>query len=273
MCRVLNASKAGYYAWLNRVPSARRRRDQELVLKIAAIHKESRKRYGSPRVHMKLREESERCGRKRVARLMRTECLRGKRRKRFVPRTTDSTHDHPIAENLVQRRFSPQQIGAPNRYWAGDITYIMTGEGWLYLAVVIDLYSRMVIGWSMSASMHTRFVLDAFNMAIEGREVPEGLVWHSDRGVQYASSAMRKLLERHSIQCSMSRKGDCWDNAVVESFWSTLKTELFDGEVPATREEARPAIFEFIEVWYNRQRIHSTIGYVTPEQFELNAAA
>ena len=273
MCRVLSASKAGFYAWLDRVPSARSQRDRELRLKIVAIHKQSRKRYGSPRIHAKLLEENERCGRKRIARLMRDERICGKRRKRFVPKTTDSNHEHPIAENLVQRRFSPQEIGAPNRCWAGDITYIMTGEGWLYLAVVIDLYSRMVIGWSMSSSMHTRFVLDAFSMAIGRRGVPKGLVWHSDRGVQYASSAMRKLLKRHSIECSMSGKGDCWDNAVAESFWSTLKAELFDGTIPATREEARAAIFDFIEIWYNRERIHSTLGYVTPEQFELRIAA
>jgi transposase InsO family protein len=273
MCRVLRASKAGFYAWLDRAPSARTQRDQELRRKIVAIHKKSRKRYGSPRILVKLREENERCGRKRVGRLMREEHIRGKRRRRFVPRTTDSKHDHPIAENLVQRRFSPEEIGAPNRCWAGDITYIMTGEGWLYLAVVIDLYSRMVIGWSMSSSMHTRFVLDAFNMAIARRGVPKGLVWHSDRGVQYASFAMRRLLKTYSVKCSMSGKGDCWDNAVAESFWSTLKTELFDGTIPPTREAARAAIFEFIEVWYNRERIHSTLGYVTPEQFELKAVA
>ena len=273
MCRVLTASKPGFYAWLNRAPSARCRLDGELSSKIIDIHKKSPKRYGSPRVHAKLRAVGERCGRKRVARLMRDAHIRGKRAKRFVPRTTDSKHKHPIADNLLQRRFSPQEIGAPNRYWAGDITYVMTGEGWLYLAVVIDLYSRMVIGWSMSASMHTRFVLDAFNMAIAHRGTPKGLVWHSDRGVQYASSAMRSLLKRLDIQCSMSRKGDCWDNAVAESFWSTLKTELLDGPMPATREEARAFIFEYIEIWYNRERIHSTIGYLTPEQFELKAVA
>jgi len=268
MCRVLSASKAGFYAWLERAPSARKVRDEDLTMKIIAIHKKNHKRYGSPRIHVELRKKDERCGRKRVARLMRAAGVRGKRRKTFVPRTTDSKHKFPIAENLVQRRFSPAEIGGPNRCWAGDITYIMTGEGWLYLATVIDLYSRMVIGWSMSSSMHTRFVLDAFTMALKRRGVPSDLVWHSDRGVQYASVAMRHLLKNHKIRCSMSGKGDCWDNAVAESFWSTLKTELLD-ETPATREDARKALFEFIEVWYNRQRIHSTLGYLTPEEFEL----
>jgi transposase InsO family protein len=273
MCDVLDAKKAGFYAWLKREPSAREVRDRGLRAKIVAIHKNSRKRYGAPRIHAKLRECNEPCGRKRVARLMRAENIRVKRRKAFVPRTTDSKHEYPIAANLVQRRFSPQEIGGPNRCWAGDITYVWTGEGWLYLAVVIDLYSRMVIGWSMSSSMHTRFVLDAFNMAIGRRGVPKNLVWHSDRGVQYASFAMRRLLQRYEIRCSMSAKGDCWDNAVVESFWSTLKAELFADGQPANREIARSGIFEFIEVWYNRERIHSTLGYVTPEQFELKAVS
>jgi transposase InsO family protein len=245
MCRVLDASKAGFYAWLDRAPSARELRDRELSAKIIAIHIKRHKRYGSPRIHAELRKKDERCGRKRVLRLMRAAGIRGKRRKSFVPKTTDSKHEFPIATNLVQRRFAPSEIGGPNRCWVGDITYIMTGEGWLYLATVIDLYSRMVIGWSMSSSMHTRFVLDAFTMALGRRGVPKDLVWHSDRGVQYVSAAMRKLLKTHNIRCSMSGKGDCWDNAVAESFWSTLKTELFDA-TPATREEARAALFEFM---------------------------
>jgi transposase InsO family protein len=273
MCAVLGAQKAGYYAWLKRQPSAREVRDGELRGKIVVIHEESRKRYGAPRIHAKLRELNERCGRKRVARLMKQEGLRVKRRRAFTPKTTDSKHEYPIAENLVQRRFSPEEIGAPNRCWAGDITYIRTGEGWLYLAVVLDLFSRMVIGWSMSSSMESRFVLDALEMAIARRGVPHDLIWHSDRGVQYASTLMRRLLEKHGIRCSMSAKGDCWDNAVSESFWSTLKAELFADGDPETRELARAAIFEFIEIWYNRERLHSTLGYVTPEQFELKAVA
>jgi putative transposase len=211
MCSVLGAKKAGFYAWLRRQPSAREVRDDELRVKVVAIHGESRRRYGVPRVHAKLSELNERWGRKRVARLMREEGLRAKRRKAFVPKTTDSKHEYPIAETLVQRRFSPEEIGAPNRCWAGDITYIRTREGWLYLAVVIDLFSRMVIGWSMSSSMGSRFVLDALEMAIALRGVPLDLIWHSDRGVQYASILMRRLLEKHGIRCSMSAKGDCWD--------------------------------------------------------------
>lgn len=273
MCRVLTASKGGFYAWLNCRPSVRAQRDQKLLLKIVAIHKDSRKRYGSPSIHAKLREENERCGRKRVARLMRHANIVGKRRRRFVPKTTDSNHKEPIAQNVLNRRFSPAVIAAPNRCWAGDITYIWTGEGWLYLAVVLDLFSRMAIGWAMSHSMKTRFVLDALQMAINRRGTPAGLLWHSDRGVQYADALTRALADKYGIECSMSRKGNCWDNAVVESFWASLKAELFDDYVPATREEARAMVFEWIEIWYNRQRLHSTLGYVTPEQFEANRVA
>jgi putative transposase len=275
MCRVLQASKGGFYAWLTRPSSKRKHRDHELHVKIVAIHKASRKRYGSPRVHAKLREEEyqECCSRKRVARLMREGRIVGKRRKRFVPKTTDSDHKEPIAENILDRRFSPEEIGAPNRCWAGDITYIWTGEGWLYLAIVLDLFSRMAVGWAMSHSMKTRFVLDALQMGIDRRGAPAGLLWHSDRGVQYADALTRALAKDHGIECSMSRKGNCWDNAVVESFWASLKSELLDDYTPATREEARAMIFEWIEIWYNRQRLHSTLGYVTPEQFELGKVA
>ena len=274
MCRVLNASKGGFYAWLTHPDSARQQRDHELRLKIVEIHSGSKKRYGSPRVHAQLRDEhATRCGRKRVARLMREAQIAGKRRKRFVPKTTDSNHREPIAPNVLDRGFSPDEIAAPNRCWAGDITYVWTTEGWLYLAVVLDLFSRMAIGWSMSHSMKTRFVLDALQMAVDRRGAPKGLLWHSDRGVQYADAKMRKLAKKHSIKCSMSRKGNCWDNAVVESFWASLKTELFDGYVPATREEARKMIFEWIEIWYNRQRLHSTLGYLTPERFEMKNVA
>jgi putative transposase len=211
--------------------------------------------------------------RKRVARLMREARIAGKRRKRFVPRTTDSNHKEPIAENILERTFDPAVIDMPNRIWGGDITYIWTGEGWLYLAIVLDLFSRKAIGWAMSHSMKTRFVLDALQMAIDRRGAPTGLLWHSDRGVQYADAKTRALAKKYGIECSMSRKGNCWDNAVVESFWASLKTELFDDYVPATREEARKMIFEWIEIWYNRQRLHSTLGYLTPEQFELKAVA
>ena len=204
---------------------------------------------------------------------MRENQIVARRRKRFVPKTTDSDHKEPIAENLLDRRFSPEEIAAPNRCWAGDITYIWTAEGWLYLAVVLDLFSRMAIGWSMSHRMKTRFVLDALQMAIDRRGKPDGVLWHSDRGVQYADARMRALAKKHGFECSMSRKGNCWDNAVVESFWASLKAELFADYTPATREEARRMIFEWIEIWYNRQRLHSTLGYLTPEQFELEKVA
>lgn len=273
MCRVLKASKAGFYAWLKRIPSERDRRDEELRAKIVALHAKTKSRYGSPRIHAALREDGERCGRKRIARLMRAANILGKRRTRFVPKTTDSKHAEPIAENLLDRRFSPRDLAGPNRYWGGDITYIRTGEGWLYLAVVIDLFSRMAVGWAMSHTMKTRLVVDALSMAVGRRGAVRGLLWHSDRGVQYAAEQMRAFAKSHGIECSMSRKGNCWDNAVVESFWASLKSELFDGYVPATREEARQLIFEWIEIWYNRQRLHSTLGYLTPERFELENAA
>jgi putative transposase len=273
MCRVLKASRAGFYAWLKHGPSARAQRDRALQRKIVAIHAESKNRYGAPRVHAKLRAEGERCSRKRAARIMRECQLVGRRRKRFIPKTTDSGHTEPIAENILARRFDPDEIGAPNRRWAGDITYIWTAEGWLYLAIVLDLFSRMAIGWSMSHRMKTQFVLDALGMAIDRRGTPHGLLWHSDRGVQYADASTRALAKQHGMACSMSRKGNCWDNAVVESFWSSLKAELFADYTPATREEARRMIFEWIEIWYNRQRLHSTLGYLTPEQFELKHVA
>ena len=267
MCRVLKASKGGYYAWLSRPVCAREKRDAELREKIVAIHTTSKSSYGSPRVHAALVEPD--CGRNRVARIMRAAGIAGKRRRSFTPRTTDSNHQNPIAANILDRKFSPDEVGRPNRCWAGDITYIRTREGWLYLAVVLDLFSRRVVGWSMSASMKTRFVLDALQSAIDGRGAPEGLVWHSDRGVQYTDGQTRALADQHGIQCSMSRKGNCWDNAVVESFWASLKSELFDDYIPTTREEARALIFNWIEAWYNRQRLHSTLGYLSPAAFEL----
>lgn len=273
MCRVLSASKAGFYAWLKRPPSTRAQRAAEIGAKIVAIHSASKKSYGSPRIHATLRKSDERCGRKRVARLMREVQIAGKRCKRFIPKTTDSDHQEPIAENLLDRQFSPEEIAAPNRCWASDITYIRTGEGWLYLAVVLDLFSRIVVGWSMSHSMKTRFVVDALTMAIGRRGPIRGLLWHFDRGVQCAAEQMRTFAKKHGIVCSMSGKGNCWDNAVVESFWASLKAELFADYVPATREEARKMIFEWIEVWYNRQRLHSTLDYLTPEQFETKNAA
>ena len=267
MCAVLKASKAGYYAWRNRKPSDRDKRDTEIAEKIVEIHRTSRKTYGSPRIHRALRKVGVSCGRKRVARLMRESKIEGRQRKRFR-RTTDSNHEHPIAENVLNRRFVPREIGAPNVAWAGDITYIWTMEGWLYLAVVLDLFSRRVIGWSMRHTMEAELALDALQMALDQRCPKGGVLHHTDRGVQYACGDYRKLLTRNKMICSMSRKGDCWDNAVSESFFATLKNELIETRPWETREQVRAAVFEYIEVWYNRERLHSSLDYNSPAAYE-----
>lgn len=272
MCRALNASRSGYFAWRKRPPSERRSRDAMLRRHLVAFHKASSGTYGSRRLMRDLRDMGESCSRARVVRLMRAEHLVGKQRKRFRV-TTQSDHDKPVAPNLLDRHFAPAQIEEPNRAWAGDITYIWTSEGWLYLAVVLDLFSRRVIGWSMSHRMETRLVIDALQMAVERRPTIGAVLFHSDRGSQYAADAMQRFHERNCIVASMSRKANCWDNAVAESFFSTLKHEIVEGQTFTTREEARAAIFSWIEIWYNRRRRHSTLGYVSPEQFELNQAA
>jgi transposase InsO family protein len=236
-----------------------------LATKIQAIHADNRRVYGSPRIFKTLVARGEPVSENTVAKIMRIQGLRAKVKRKFVPRTTDSAHGQPIAPNVLDRQF---QSPAINRKWAGDITYVPTDEGWLYLAGVIDLYSRRIVGWSMADHMQTDLVADALNMAIALRGPGPGLLHHSDRGVQYASDDYRGLLDRHEIQVSMSGKGDCWDNAVMESFWATLKTELVHHEHYATREQARRSIFEYIEVFYNRKRLHSSLGYVSPEAFE-----
>lgn len=271
MCRVLLVSKAGYYAWRLRALCERRKRDADLRFHVVAFHQASSKRYGSRPILRDLRDIGERVGRKRVVKLMRQEGLSGKRRRAFRV-TTNSKHGHAIAENHLDRHFAPMEIEASNRVWAGDITYVSTREGWLYLAVVLDLFSRRVIGWSMSHSLESRLVLDALQMAVDARKVDGSVLFHSDRGVQYACEAMQRFHERHAIVGSMSRKGNCWDNAVVESFFSTLKREL-DDPTFESREIARATIFEYIEIWYNKKRRHSTLGYVSPEQFEKDQAA
>jgi transposase InsO family protein len=205
-------------------------------------------------------------GEKRVARVMRLEGVRAKRRRAFRV-TTDSRHGQPVAPNVLDRQFAVEQVGTPDRVWAGDITYVATREGWLYLAVVLDLASRRVVGWAMRHTLERRLACDALEMAVERRPPAAGVLHHSDRGSQYASSDFRALLEHAGMSASMSRTGDCWDNAVVESFFSTLKRELVEEAAWATREEARLALFEWIEVWYNRQRRHSALGYLSPMQF------
>jgi putative transposase len=267
VCQVLEVSRSGYYAWLERPESARARRREELVVKVKAVHEETRGVYGSPRVHRALVAQGESICENTVARVMRQYEIRARTKRKFVPATTDSNHLCPVADNVLDRQFSAP---LPNLKWAVDITYIPTDEGWLYLAGVIDLCSRKIVGWSMAEHMRTELVADALSMAIVHRSPGEGLLHHSDRGVQYASEDYLYLLQSHGMNPSMSGKGDCWDNAAMESFWATLKNELVHHEHYTTREQARQSIFEYIEVFYNRKRLHSSLGYLSPEAFEAS---
>ena len=271
LCQVLGVSKAGYYAWHARQqqrPSPRAQADAALAQTIQQVHRQSQARYGSPRIHAELQATGVRCSRKRVARLMRQQQLAGKRRRRFRVATTDARHAEPVAPNRLQRQFAVTTIGGPDRVWAADYTFLPTRHGFLYLAVVLDLYSRRVVGWAMRHTQDQGLVLDALAMALAQRQPRPGLVHHSDRGRQYASAAYQAQLAACGLHPSMSRVGDCWDNAVVESFFASLKTELVDGADWRTREEARQALFGYLEVWYNRQRRHSTLGYLSPAAFE-----
>ena len=268
MCRVLDVSCTGFYASGKRAVSARAKRDEELRARIRVVHQQSRRTYGSPRIHAELRAQGERCGRKRVARLMRAEALRVKVRRRFRPQTTDSRHTHRVAENVLARRFSLTEIETINSVWAGDITYVPTREGWLYLAVILDLASRRVIGWSMQATLEASLAIAALQMALEARGPGGGLVHHSDRGVQYAAFDYQQLLAMRQIVPSMSRRANCYDNAVVESFFATLEWELIERSDWATRDATRLAIFEYIECWYNQKRRHSSLGYLSPAEYE-----
>jgi len=272
MCRVLRVSKAGYYAWGKRAPSARTTADEQLAERIRTVHRTSRRTYGSPRVHAELQAQGRRHGRKRIERLMRTRGIRAKARRRFRV-TTDSKHAHPIAPNTLARQFAVEQVAAPDRVWVGDITYLLTREGWLYLAIVLDLGSRRVIGWAMRHTLEGVLTEDALTMALTGRRPGPGVLHHTDRGSQYAAGDYRALLSAHGMACSMSRVGDCWDNAVAESFFATLKRELADEADWATRDDARTAVFEYIEVWYNRQRRHSSLDYLSPVAYELRHAS
>ena len=266
MCRVLEVSKAGYYAWRARPLAERVQEDRVLRERIHEIHAQVQQRYGSPRVHQELRALGIRCGEKRVARLMREDGLRAKSARRFRV-TTQSTHREPIAENHLARQFTVEHIARPNHVWAADLTYIPTREGWLYLAVVLDLASRRVVAWALRTRLDQELALGALRMALTHRGAHGGL-HHSDRGVQYASAAYRQLLADAGLTASMSRVGDCWDNAVVESFFATLTKELLIDGMFETRAAASCALFEFIEIWYNRQRRHSTLDYATPVEFE-----
>jgi putative transposase len=264
LCRVLDVSRAGFYAWQARTPSGHAQADARLGVEIAAIHAESRQRYGSPRVHAELRDRGHRTSRKRVARLMRQHQLASRRRRRFRA-TTDSRHPFPVASNVLDRQFTQ---GAPDRAWVTDITYMPTGEGWLYLAVILDLCSRVVVGWAMSERITRELTLDALDMALVQRQPGHGLLHHSDRGSQYASGDYQQALTAAGIVCSMSRRGNCWDNAVAESFFATVKVELAHDARWETRAAARSALFEYIEVFYNGQRRHSSLGYLSPRAFE-----
>ncbi|MFC1611460.1 IS3 family transposase [Myxococcota bacterium] len=267
LCRVLQVTRNGFYAWLKRPESRRRRRDRQLAVKIKAFHQASRGTYGSPRIYDDLKEEGESVSKKRVARIMRENGVSGRAKPRRK-RTTDSNHNLPVAENLLNRDFS---VAAPDRVWASDITYVRTWEGWLYLAVVIDLFSRRVIGWAIADHMRTELVLDAVKMAIGLRNPAPGLIHHSDRGSQYASHDYQRTLEAHGMLCSMSRKGDCWDNAVVESFFGSLKDDLIYRFSWPTKARAKKAIAEYIACFFNSRRRHSFLGNVSPMEYENTA--
>jgi putative transposase len=266
MCRVLQVSRAGYYAWRARPLCERVQDDVVLRERIRQIHEQVKGRYGSPRVRMELRALGIRCAKKRVARLMRAEGLRAKSVRRFRV-TTQSDHTQPVVANVLDRQFSLASNPKPDRVWAADLTYIPTRQGWLYLAVILDLATRRVVGWALRARLEQELALSALRMALTHRGARGGL-HHSDRGVQYASFAYQRLLKTAGFTTSMSRIGDCWDNAVVESFFATLTKELLVDGLFATRPEASRVLFEFIEIWYNRQRRHSSLGYRTPAEFE-----
>lgn len=269
MCRLLKVSRGGYYGWRTRPPSERSKRDTELKKAVRTAHDDSRGTYGSPRVHRVLCDDGEQVGRHRVARLMREEGLLGKPRRRFVV-TTHSEHNGNVAPNIVAQDFT---VAEPNKVWAGDITYIPTAQGWLYLAVVLDLFSRRVVGWSMAAHTRTQLTLDALQMALSRRQPAPGLLFHSDRGVQYTAEAYQQRLAEHGLRASMSRTGNCYDNAVVESFFRTLKVEGLDSKSLPSRQDAELAVFDYIETFYNRKRIHSHLGYLSPAHYEDRYAA
>lgn len=267
MCKVLKVSASGYYQWLTSVE----RNDvhqEAFCAKVLEIFKDSGDTYGSRRICREMRRECTRCSRRRVCKIMKELGIAPKRRRRFRI-TTDSKHGFRIYPNLLMRDFD---VDGANKAWVSDITYIWTDEGWLFLATVIDLYSRRVVGWSMSQSLRSRIAQDALTMAVMNRRPGEGLIHHSDRGVQYACNDYQKMLKKHGMACSMSRKGDPWDNSVAESFFCTLKKELVYRKKFATREQARREIFNFVEVFYNKRRIHSYLGYKSPVEFESDAA-
>jgi putative transposase len=264
MCDALGVCPQGFYAWRQRPTSAQQHRRDALLVHIRAAHAEVKQRYGSPRITKELQANGIDCCVNTVAKLMRDNDIRAKTVRKFR-HTTDSNHPLPVADNVLDRQFD---ASGPNEKWVADITYIPTREGWLYLAAVEDLYSRMVVGWSMADHMQSRLVVDALEMAVQRRLPEEGLLAHSDRGGQYASDHYQRLLGKHGIECSMSERGQCWDNAPMESFFASLKKELVHHEDYATRAEARASIVEYIEAFYNPKRRHSSLGYVSPAEYE-----
>lgn len=272
-CDTLDVSRSGYYAWLNRPISRREEENAVLLTRIRTVFEESRHTYGSPRITAQLNSEGIQCSKNRVARIMRENSIASEVTKKFKVTTTQSNHDLPVAERIFETEHA-DQVMAPNQVWTGDITYIPTEEGWLFLAVFLDIFTRKVVGFSCDDNMETELILKALSMALGRQDVGDGeLIAHSDRGSQYAAEAFRKKLQLAGIIASMSRKGNCYDNAHVESFFHSLKTELVYRTEFKTRQVAKQAIFEWIETWYNRHRLHSSLGYMTPEEFEKLALA
>ena len=272
-CSGLKVSRSGYYEWLNR-PQSAREIDNILLWEEIKLHWEkSRGTYGLPRIMDQLRKSKRTCGKNRVARIMKENGIQGVGKKKYKVTTTDSNHSLPIADRIFKTEIAPEQVTEPNQFWGGDITYIATDEGWLFLAIFLDLFTRKIVGHSMDDNMETRLILDALDMALKRQGAPEAerLTAHSDRGSVYASGEFRDRLDLLEITASMSRKGNCYDNAFVESFFRTLKVEMVYRTKFKTREEAKAAIFEFIEVWYNRQRTHSSLDYMTPVEYEAKS--
>jgi putative transposase len=264
MCQVLDVSENGYYNWRKRGTSRRKRENEQLTERIEDAYHQNRGHYGSPRIHAELKDAGILCSRKRVARLMRAQHLSARKQRR-KPRTTNSQHQFPLAPNLLEQDFTAD---APNKKWVSDFTYLETREGWLYLAGVLDVYSRRIVGWSMSEQHDTALVKTALQMALLQRKPGADLIHHSDRGSEYASTSYQMLLHEHQIQVSMSKKGDCYDNAMIESFWATLKKECAEVPIFPSRNEAKRAIFAYIEVYYHRKRRHSSLGYLSPVAYE-----
>ena len=269
LCRALGVTRGGYWSWVRRRPSRRHQGDAVLLSKIRAVHKTTRKKcYGSPRIHDELSKNGVRCGGKRIERLMRENSIRAKASRKYTPATTDSNHSLPVSGNILNRQFNQDK---PNAAWVADTTSIRTREGWLYLAAVMDLFSRRIVGWSMGEHNDRFLVIRALDMAHQNRRPPKGIIFHSDRGSTYASEDFQKRLRSYGMVCSMSRKGCCYDNAVMESWFHSLKVEEIQDTVFETRRAAMNVIFQYMEVFYNRQRIHTTLGKMSPEEFEQQA--